>query len=74
MMRQRTHFELDFARLLRFNSGAMKSLAAISLALLSALSLSSCNCTHCGGYNPDYLRDVPTNRSQLFNSDYTPVY
>ncbi len=54
----------------------MKTLATISLALLTALAFSSCynggggapwrSCGGCGAYNADYLRDVPTSRSERF--------
>ncbi len=45
----------------------MKTFASLTLALLAALSFSSCGCHTCKGYNPDYLRDLPVTRSERFN-------
>ncbi len=44
----------------------MKSFALLTLAALSTLALSSCQCD-CNRPNSDYLRDVPTSRSQYFH-------
>ncbi len=65
--------KLDFSAPLCFNSGVMRTLATLTLAVFASLSLSSCGgggspwggC-NCSGYNPDYLRDVPVTRSQRF--------
>ncbi len=44
----------------------MRTLATLTLAVLAALTFSSCGECDCKGYNPDYLRDVPVTRSQRF--------
>ncbi len=44
----------------------MRTLACLTLAVLTTLSFSSCGECSCNSYNPDYLRDVPVTRSQRF--------
>ncbi len=46
----------------------MRTFALLTLAVLTTLPFSSCGSgCGCGVYNSDYLRDVPTTRTQSFD-------
>ncbi len=58
------YFWLDFNGRMGFNTRMTKLLAS---TLAAALLLCACGpCNSCGSYNSDYLRDVPTVRTQSF--------